>query len=107
MPLLTPPTQRLSPILPMPAGWPRPIGQPSPIHSGHRCRLCCRKAVLHETSGPDGQPVDPALCGSILLITILVAFLEAAALKLRPQPPALVMGFGGIQVALVEAEARG
>ena len=38
-------------------------------------------------------PVDPALRDSILLITILVAFLEAAAQQLLPQPPALLMGW--------------
>ena len=55
------------------------------------------QAVLQQTSGPEGQPVDLALRDYILLITILVAFLEAAAQQLRPQPPAVVMGFGGIQ----------
>ena len=55
------------------------------------------QAVLQQTSGPEGQPVDLALRDYILLITILVAFLEAAALQLQPHPPAVVMGFGGIQ----------
>jgi hypothetical protein len=31
-----------------------------------------------------------------LLITILVAFLEAAAQQLSPRPPAVVMGFSGL-----------
>ena len=53
--------------------------------------------ILQEQVGGDGTPLDPALRDYILLITILVAFLEAAAQQLRPQPPAVVMGFGGIQ----------
>ena len=53
--------------------------------------------ILQEKVGGDGSPLDPALRDYILLITILVAFLEAAAQKLSPQPPAVVMGFGGIQ----------
>ena len=53
--------------------------------------------ILQEKVGADGSPLDPALRDYILLITILVAFLEAAAQQLSPQPPAVVMGFGGIQ----------
>ena len=52
--------------------------------------------ILQERVGADGTPLDPALKNYILLITILVAFLEAAAQQLAPQPPAVVMGFGGI-----------
>ncbi len=48
--------------------------------------------ILQEKVGGDGSPLDPALRDYILLITILVAFLEAAAQKLSPQPPAVVMG---------------
>jgi hypothetical protein len=40
--------------------------------------------------------LEPALRDYILLITILVAFLEAAAQQLTPRPPALVVGFAGI-----------
>ena len=43
--------------------------------------------------GPGDPPVDPDLRDYILLITILVAFLEAAAQQLTPRPPAVVMGF--------------
>ena len=64
------------------------------------------QAVSQQTSGPEGQPVDPALRDYILLITILVAFLEAAAQQLRPQPPAVVMGFGGIQSPRQEPDER-
>lgn len=39
---------------------------------------------------------DPGLTDFVLLITILVAFLEAAAQKLTPLPPAVVMGFAGL-----------
>ena len=46
--------------------------------------------------GGDGTPLDSALRDYILLITILVAFLEAAAQQLSPQPPPLVMGFSGL-----------
>ncbi len=56
------------------------------------------KKVLAKTSDTGGPSVNPALPDYILLITIMVAFLEAAAQKLTPQPPQLVMGFGGIQV---------
>jgi hypothetical protein len=53
--------------------------------------------ILQERVGTDGFPLDPALRDYILLITILVAFLEAAAQQLTPQPPAVVMGFSGLQ----------
>jgi hypothetical protein len=52
--------------------------------------------ILDEKVGSDGSPLDPALRDYILLITILVAFLEAAAQKLTPLPPAVVMGFAGL-----------
>jgi hypothetical protein len=41
-------------------------------------------------------PLDPALRDYILLITILVAFLEATAQQLTPFQPPVVMGFRGI-----------
>jgi len=40
--------------------------------------------------------LDQALRDTILLITLLVAFLEASALQLSPQPHQVVMGFAGI-----------
>lgn len=40
-------------------------------------------------------PLDPVLRDYILLITILVAFLEAPAQQLSPIQPTVVMGFGG------------
>lgn len=55
------------------------------------------ESVLSKAGAAGEAPVDPALRDYILLITILVAFLEAAAQQLAPQPPAVVMGFGGIQ----------
>jgi hypothetical protein len=55
------------------------------------------ESVLSKAGAAGEPPVDPALRDYILLITILVAFLEAAAHQLSPQPPAVVMGFGGIQ----------
>jgi hypothetical protein len=44
-------------------------------------------------------PLDPALRDYILLITILVAFLEATAHQLRPFQPPLVMSFSGVTVS--------
>jgi hypothetical protein len=41
-------------------------------------------------------PLDPALRDYILLITILVAFLEATAQQLKPVQLPVVMGFGGV-----------
>ena len=41
-------------------------------------------------------PLEPALRDYILLITILVAFLEATAQQLRPYQPPVVMGLAGI-----------
>jgi hypothetical protein len=41
-------------------------------------------------------PLEPALRDYILLITILVAFLEATAQQLRPMQPPVVMGFSGV-----------
>jgi hypothetical protein len=41
-------------------------------------------------------PLEPALRDYILLITILVAFLEAAAQQLKPYQPPVVMGFSGV-----------
>jgi hypothetical protein len=55
------------------------------------------ETVLSKAGTAGKPPVDPALRDYILLITILVAFLEAAAHQLSPQPPEVVMGFGGIQ----------
>ena len=40
--------------------------------------------------------LEPALRDYILLITILVAFLEATAQQLRPLQPPVVMGFSGV-----------
>ena len=54
------------------------------------------ESVLSKAGAGGEPPVDPALRDYILLITILVAFLEAAAQKLAPHPPAVVMGFSGL-----------
>ena len=51
-------------------------------------------------------PLDPTLRDYILLITILVAFLEAAAQQLFPQPPAVVMGLSGIHAPLAQPAAE-
>ena len=46
---------------------------------------------------PSGHgPLEPALRDFILLITILVAFLEATAQQLKPYEPPVVMGFSGV-----------
>jgi len=52
--------------------------------------------ALDNARGAVDQPLDPALRDYILLITILVAFLEATALQLRPLQPPVVMRFSGI-----------
>ena len=52
--------------------------------------------ALDNARGAGDQPIDPTLLDYILLITILVAFLEATALQLRPYQPPVVMRFGGI-----------
>ena len=52
--------------------------------------------ILQDKVGTDGSPLDPALQDYILLITILVAFLEATAQQLRPLRPPVVMGFAGV-----------
>ena len=53
--------------------------------------------MLSKAGGGGDPPLDPALRDYILLITILVAFLEAAANQLAPQPAAVVTGFGGVR----------
>jgi hypothetical protein len=57
------------------------------------------EAILTEHLASRGEPWapsdDPGLRDFILLITILVAFLEATALQLRPPLPQVVMRFGG------------
>ncbi|TVS01902.1 MAG: hypothetical protein EA413_13450 [Cyanobium sp. PLM2.Bin73] len=54
------------------------------------------EAVLNaQSSSPQGS-LDPALRDYILLITILVAFLEATAQQLQPFQPPVVMGLSGI-----------
>jgi len=52
--------------------------------------------IMQEKIGADGTPLDPALRNYILLITILVAFLEATAQQLRPYQPPVMMGFSGV-----------
>jgi len=55
------------------------------------------ESVLSKAREAEAPPVEPTLRDYILLITILVAFLEAATQQLTPQPPAVVMGFAGIR----------
>ena len=52
-------------------------------------------AITTHASAPQG-PLDPVLRDYILLITILVAFLEAAAQQLTPFQPPVVMSFSGV-----------
>ena len=52
--------------------------------------------ILQEKVVVAGTPLDPALRDYLLLITILVGLLEAAAQQLRPQPPQVVKGFTGL-----------
>ena len=53
-------------------------------------------AVLAAQPVSPHAPLDDGLRDYILLITILVAFLEATAQQLRPMRPPVVMGFAGI-----------
>ena len=64
------------------------------------------ESVLSKAGGASEPSVDPALRDYILLITILVAFLEATAQQLSPQLPAVVMGFRGIQSPRSEPDER-
>jgi hypothetical protein len=54
------------------------------------------EAVLTAQSPSPEAPLDPALRDYILLITILVAFLEATAQQLTPFRPPVVLGFSGV-----------
>ena len=56
------------------------------------------ETVLAAQPPPPHGPLDPALRDYILLITILVAFLEATAQQLRPFQPPVVMSFSGVTV---------
>jgi hypothetical protein len=56
--------------------------------------------LQQQVGGPGEPPVEVGLRDYILLITILVAFLEAAAQQLSLQPPPVVMGFAGIHPPL-------
>ena len=58
--------------------------------------LPLERILQQQVGGPGEPPVEAGLRDYILLITILVAFLEAAAQKLSPQAPPFVMGFAGI-----------
>jgi hypothetical protein len=51
--------------------------------------------VLNSQPPSAHGPLDPALRDYILLITILVAFLEATAQQLEPFRPGVVMGMRG------------
>ena len=52
--------------------------------------------VLERQPASDESPIDPALRDFILLITVLVALLEASAQQLRPLEALVVMGFSGL-----------
>jgi hypothetical protein len=52
--------------------------------------------VLQAQPPAHQTPLDPALRDYILLITILVAFLEATAQQLQPMRPPVVMGLTGV-----------
>ena len=58
------------------------------------------RILQQQVGGPGEPPVEAGLRNYILLITILVAFLAAAAQQLSPQPPPVVMGFAGIHPPL-------
>jgi hypothetical protein len=54
------------------------------------------ESVLSKPAAAGEPPVEPALREYILLITIMVAFLEATAQQLRPYQSPVVMGFSGV-----------
>ena len=56
------------------------------------------ETVLAVQPASPQSPLEPALRDYILLITILVAFLEATAQQLSPSEPAVVMSFRGSSV---------
>jgi hypothetical protein len=58
------------------------------------------RILQQQVGGPGEPPVEAGLRDYILLITILVAYLEAAAQQLSLQPPPVVMGFAGIHPPL-------
>jgi len=60
----------------------------------HSARLA--EIYAEARTNPLWAPLEPALRDYILLITILVAFLEATAQQLRPYQPPVVMGFSGV-----------
>ncbi|MFM7237921.1 MAG: type I restriction enzyme endonuclease domain-containing protein [Cyanobium sp.] len=84
------------------AAWPSATARPAPTPSGSRCSSRVQQQLLPNNPALIGTPTaqDPALVNFILLITILVAFLEATARQIKPVPPALVMGFSGGRVGL-------
>ncbi len=63
------------------------------------------ESVLAAQPASAQGPLDPALRDYILLITILVAFLEATAQQLTPIQPPVVMGFAGLRRANGTSEA--
>ncbi|MFT5339989.1 MAG: hypothetical protein ACI9IO_001741 [Cyanobium sp.] len=68
------------------------------------------ETVLAAQPPTDRGPLDQALRDYILLITILVAFLEATAQQLKPIQSPVVMGLGGISPAsrsVLSSEAAG
>ncbi len=62
------------------------------------------ESVLAAQQPTPHGPLDPALRDYILLITILVAFLEATAHQLRPFQPPVVMALDGLKSKEEQAE---
>jgi len=60
----------------------------------HSTRLA--EIYAEARTNPLWAPLEPALRDYILLITILVAFLEATAQQLRPYQPPVVVRFSGV-----------
>ncbi len=77
-----------------------------PLHSGRLAEIYAEaranplwgplEAVLSSQPPAPQGALDPALRDYILLITILVAFLEATAQQLTHYQPPVVMGFSGV-----------
>jgi len=72
----------------------------------HSLLLPLERILQQRIGGPGKPAVEAGLRDYILLITIPVALLEAAAQQLSPQSPLVVMGFRGIQSAPTEADEQ-
>ena len=98
-PLPIPQSRHPSPIRPsLPAGRHLCEARANPLWAPLDTALAAQPTTAND-------PLDPALRDYILLITILVAFLEATAQQLQPYQPPVVMGLGGVTAATADETA--